>query len=239
MSGAILTFLRYHVIGILVNDPGALLFWSNVFQQRHIASNEIIVPRSAFEVELATRSIARVANPFFIPRRSNDGMDQWLEVDRVEEMFRNAMDSIHHSSPFVYISFVTFKLHLDPLQRSHESSVNDETSDRDVIDIDPNLNPANWATSKHLLSVLLAAHDDMNKFMNLLSWFIDLRMVFYVRYSYWIKNHMDEAQEQLRRNREREQQQQHAVPAQVEEENRSTDHPSSNNVLIADGSDGV
>jgi len=201
ISGAILTFLRYHVIGVLVNDPVALAFWNNLLQQRHMTANEIIVPRSSLEVELAIRSMSKASNVFYTPPRTErERLDRWLEVDRVEEMFRNAMDSIHHSSPFVYLSFATFKIHLDPPQREQSLFSLDEEASADASPLitDPELNAGNWTTAKYMLSALSNRIQRQSPFQKFLSWFIDLRLAYYVRWRYWEDNKLEESLQILR-----------------------------------------
>lgn len=212
-AGSILTFLRYHIIAILVNDPTALLFWNNLLNQRHITPNDIIVPRSAFEVELTTRTITRVSSPFYVPPRTErETIERMLEVDRVEDLFCNSMDSVHHSSPYVYLSFATFKIHLDPLQRERntlntlnatgEPSTN-EAQVNTMEYIDPELNAANWAVVKHLLGVLAARTNRLGKFARFVSWFIDIRLAYFIRYTYWKRNRLEERLQQLREEVER------------------------------------
>ena len=235
ISGAILTFLRYHVIGVLVNDPVALAFWTNLLQQRHLATNEIVVPRSSFEVELSTRSMSKVSNIFYKPATSErERLERWLEVDRVEEMFRNSMDSLHHSSPFVFLSFATFKIHLDPPQRERsmagldiDDNDGDNDDDEEEADRDPDLNPSNWATAKFMLNALSIRLQRHSTSRQVLAWLLDLRCSYYVRWKYWEDHNFEEM---LRIARQRGEElarsaieQQQATPPSAQQAQRTVD----------------
>ncbi len=115
--GAIVTILRLQVIRILVTDPRPLMF------MHQLNPNDVVVPRGEFEVEMANRTIDWISGFHASLTLTADHRGQTEEeirqqmhemqcIDRVDEMYKNAIDHIHCTSIYVFLSYVTFLIHV-------------------------------------------------------------------------------------------------------------------------------
>jgi hypothetical protein len=115
--GATITVLRLHVIRILVTDPRLLLFMHT------LNPNDVVVPRGEFEVEMANRTVDWVSGFHRSLTLNSDHRGQTEDeirqqmhemqcIDRVDEMYKNAIDHIHCRSIYVYLSYATFLIHV-------------------------------------------------------------------------------------------------------------------------------
>ncbi|KAL9642687.1 hypothetical protein ABK040_009766 [Willaertia magna] len=103
---------RITLLEILVSEESRILYF--LYHHR----NDVIVPKGEFEVEMSIRTIGWVSN--FIESKvvgrpqvaSQDELrlrlSEMMQIDRVDEMFKNSIDNCHMSSPFVILSYAQF-----------------------------------------------------------------------------------------------------------------------------------
>lgn len=115
--GAIVTIARLYVIRMLVTDPRSLFFMHTLHP------NDVVVPRGEFEVEMANRTIGWICGfhqslTLTADHRGQSEAEirqQMYEmqcIDRVDEMYKNAIDHVHNTSIYVYLSYATFLIHV-------------------------------------------------------------------------------------------------------------------------------
>ncbi|KAL0485184.1 tmcB, partial [Acrasis kona] len=114
-----ITALRLYVINVLVTDPRPLMFF------QRLNPNDVVVPRGEFEVEMADRTVDWVAGFHASLTTQDDApsreqgeqhvriqLHEMRSIDRVDEMYKNAIDHIHSTSVFVFLSYATFLIHV-------------------------------------------------------------------------------------------------------------------------------